>query len=349
MIARLSSRTSYILTLSHFQHSGCTAFRAFWRLVFVLLAGMASSDIRYAALPRQEAPDPRRMPTPPPSPFPSPSPTLSPTQTFSDDIGILSLSSRRSSSSTSTAPPSHECISTTELFPALRRGRLLCCGFTYEQNKSITNLLAVIDDVQRRLRTAYAKEREMGGYFQPDAHRQIIREHKIGDWMVVRLAYWEALVAVRGVLGDYYRGVGENGHENEVGMGENGHDDEDTDDDAEMEVDTNVDANGNMAMGVTLDVDRKEEREKDRDKRYDRVVAALKDFAKLFTALKDKALKDKMQVNKQRYTHTGQWLNFLTIGAGVLIYVKNIFMAAPADVIAIVGSGANGTVYAADL
>ncbi|KAJ8125390.1 hypothetical protein O1611_g8248 [Lasiodiplodia mahajangana] len=265
------------------------------------------------------------MPTPPPSPFPSPSPTLSPTRTISNDFGFLSLSSRRSS--TSTAPPSHECISTTELFPGLRRDRLLCCGFTYEQNRSITNLLAVVDDVQRRLRTAYAKEREMGSYFQPDAHRQIIREHKIGDWMVVRLAYWEALVAVE--------------------MGENGHDDEDTDDDVDM----NVDTGGNMAVDVALNADRNKEREEDRDKRYDRVVAALKDFAKLLTALKDKALKDKMQVNKQRYTHTGQWLNFLTIGAGVLIYVKNIFMAAaPADVVAIVGSGAaNGTVYAADL
>ncbi|KAI1126298.1 hypothetical protein F5Y10DRAFT_215474 [Nemania abortiva] len=310
---------------------------------------MTSADIRYSALPRQEAPDPRRMPTPPPSPFPSPSPTLSPTRTLSADPEFLSLSSRRSC--ISTAPPCPECISTTELFPGLRRERLLCCGFTYEQNRGITNLLAVVDDVQRRLKTAYAGERERSGYFQPDAHRQIIREHKIGDWMVVRLAYWEALVAVRGVLGDYGRGVDEDGdgNGNDMGRGNNGHDDEDTDEDG----DTNVDCDANVTLvDVALDTDRNEEREKDRDKRYDRVVAALKDFAKLLTALKDKALKDKMQVNKQRYTHTGQWLNFLTIGAGVLLYIKNIFLAAPADVVALVSSGAgssNGTVFGADL
>lgn len=137
----------------------------------------------------------------------------------------------------------------------------------------------------------------------------------------MRLGYWEAICAVRRILGDGDRNGDDNENENmllEVG-------DENTDENA------------------------------DRDKKYERVVATLKDFLKVLTALKDKALKDKMQVNKQRYTHTGQWLNFLTIGAGILLYVKNTFFISPGGVVALAvagsgsASGLNGTAYAGGL
>jgi hypothetical protein len=327
---------------------------------------MASGDIRYSTLPRQEAPDPTRMPTPPPSPFAprsrsrSRSSSLSPSITLAEDFGFLSLSPSTSTSTydPSTSPRSTECsISTIELFPGLRRERLSRCGFTDEQNGSIENLLAVADDVQRRLRTAYAKERETGGYFQPDAHRQIIREHKIGDWMVVRLGYWEALVAIRGVLGDGGRGGDENEHGNDHSHGDrDAHGDEmsnnDNEDDTEDEDgDANMDMEREREMAKEREKEREmeKEKEKDRDKRYDRVVATLKDFIKILTTLKDKALKDKMQVNKQRYTHTGQWLNFLTIGAGVLIYIKNIFLAAPAAIVGVVGASSNATMFGGEI
>lgn len=135
----------------------------------------------------------------------------------------------------------------------------------------------------------------------------------------MRVGYWEATCALRRVL----EGEDDNGNANlllESGDG-------------------NTDENEN------------------RDKKYERVVATLKDFLKVLTALKDKALKDKMQVNKQRYTHTGQWLNFLTIGAGVLLYVKNTFFVSPGGIVALTaaaagsgsGSGFNGTAYAGGL
>ncbi|KAI1152746.1 hypothetical protein F4825DRAFT_417845 [Nemania diffusa] len=334
---------------------------------------MAPGDIRYSTLPRQEAPD--TTPTPPPPSLASQSPLLSPTITLTEDLGFLPptppLSPSSSSSSSSSLSTYHttakttqssECsISTAELFPGLRRERLLLCGFTDEQNSSIRNLLAVVDDVQRRLRTAYAKERETGGYFQPDAHRQIIREHKIGDWMVVRLGYWEALVAIRGVLGDSGHDGNESDHGNghEGGNGNNGNDGHGDRDEngGEMGNNGSEDETEDEDGNENIDMDREREREKereiergqDRDKRYDRVVATLKDFIKMLTTLKDKALKDKMQVNKQRYTHTGQWLNFLTIGAGVLIYIKNIFLAAPAAMVGVMGAGANATVYGGEI
>ncbi|KAI1182421.1 hypothetical protein F5B17DRAFT_189785 [Nemania serpens] len=287
----------------------------------------STNNLRYSSLPRQEAPDcafiatpfspPPSLPSPslPPS-SPLPSPSLSSTSSFSHE-SAFSPAARPMCVCTATSFP--DPISTTELFSELRRVRLARHGFTEQQNRGIGNLLAVVDDVQRRLRTAYATERERGGYFQPDAHRQIIREHKVSDWILVRVGYWEATCALRRVL----EGEDDNGNANlllESGDG-------------------NTDENEN------------------RDKKYERVVATLKDFLKVLTALKDKALKDKMQVNKQRYTHTGQWLNFLTIGAGVLLYVKNTFFVSPGGIVALTaaaagsgsGSGFNGTAYAGGL
>ncbi|KAI1196748.1 hypothetical protein F5X97DRAFT_202354 [Nemania serpens] len=276
----------------------------------------STNNLRYSSLPRQEAPDYGFMATPfspppsLPSPSPPPSPSLSSTSTFSHD-----------SPSSPPAVPTCMCaatslpdpISTTELFPNLRRVRLSRHGFTEQQNRGIGNLLAVVDDVQRRLRTAYATERERGGYFQPEAHRQIIREHKVGDWILVRLGYWEAICVLRRVLEDGSRN-------------RNGDDDGGEDENLLLEA-----GDGNT------------DEHEDKDKKYERVVATLKDFLKVLTALKDKALKDKMQVNKQRYTHTGQWLNFLTIGAGVLLYVKNTFFVSPVGVVSLaVASSGSG-------
>ncbi|KAI1109785.1 hypothetical protein F5Y14DRAFT_466306 [Nemania sp. NC0429] len=292
----------------------------------------STNDFRYSSLPRQEAPDYSLIATPisPPASLTSPSPPPSPSLSFTSTLSHESVAAPSSQAlpkcmCTTTSLP--DPISTTELFPDLRRGLLLRHGFTEQQNSGIGNLLAVVDDVQRRLRTAYATERERGGYFQPDAHRQIIREHKVGDWILVRLGYWEATCAIRRVLGE-----GEKD-------GEDG--------DLLLEIDDGQ----NTGEGESKDEG------VDKDEKYKGVVATLKDFLKVLTALKDKALKDKMQVNKQRYTHTGQWLNFLTIGAGILLYVKNTFFVSPEGIVALAmagsgagaGSGYNGTAFTGGL
>lgn len=222
-------------------------------------------------------------------------------------------------------------MAATELFPELRgdgftRRRF---GFTEEQSQSIEHLLGIVDDVQARHRNAYAKERERSWYFQPDAHRHVIRDHKVGDWVVVALLYWEALCAVRGALGIPTTEGGCRHYEDrfEAYPRSRGHGYRDN---RGAQANRDVDMNSNAHANADTDADR--------DAQYTRVVAALKDFVKAFTAIKDKALKDKMQVNKQRYTHVGQWVNFLTLGAGIIIYLKNAFSVS----IGSVGVGVGG-------
>ncbi|KAI1172893.1 hypothetical protein F4777DRAFT_483693 [Nemania sp. FL0916] len=319
---------------------------------------MATAGIQYSALPSLEAQDNTKHPTPTSIPTPTttlnsttpPSPSVSSSSTYSEsDLDhLFPLLPPRSPSPIS--PPTTttsafasslelESLASTQFFPELRGAALQRCRFTADQNRGLGNTLAVLDDVQRRLRGAYATEHDDNhnaghrfgfGYlrgFQPEAHRQIIREHKVGDWMVVRQGYWEARCAVKAAVGVRVRPrlpvgsiacAGDDGHAN---CGE--------------------DLDINMIEDVDVDVE-----DAERDKSYDRVVAALKDFLKILTGLKDKALKDKMQVNKQRYTHTSQWLNFLTIGAGVLLYLQNTFFArGPAPFgSGIVGGGGGGGV-----
>lgn len=240
----------------------------------------------------------------------------------------------RSAYNTSTTPPPSaltstiSSIATTELFPELRRDGPTRRVFTEEQNQGIEHLLGIVDDVQARHRNAYAKEREMSWYFQPDAHRHVIRDHKVGDWVVVALLYWEALCAVRSALGIQTTEGGCGQYENRC----------------EDYQRTRGDGYGDRAAEVSGDVDANADTDAGRDARYARVVAALKDFVKAFTAIKDKALKDMMQVNKQRYTHIGQWVNFLTLGAGIVIYLKNAFSAGAGSVGAGVGVGVGAIV-----
>ncbi|KAI1812766.1 hypothetical protein GGS20DRAFT_587192 [Poronia punctata] len=87
----------------------------------------------------------------------------------------------------------------------------------------------------------------------------------------------------------------------------------------------------------------------DPDLLFENIIAALESTLKTFSAMKDKGLKDKLQLTKQRFTLAGQTLTYLTVIVSVVLYIQSLVLKGASSTTAPpTGSGSVNFTFAED-